>query len=131
MRTALAALALVAAEGAAQAADCRIAMVLFGNISIDPAGPNGEAYVRQSDFGMTNSVGIIRGTITIGRDNLEVRDRDGAVVGQIEPDTGRILGFDEACDKRRRPRYLPIEKDLGAIINGDYLAGMVKGRMPR
>ena len=48
MRTALAALALIVAEGAAQAADCRIAKVLFGNVSIDPAGPDGEAYVRQS-----------------------------------------------------------------------------------
>lgn len=130
MRYALAILALLAA-GEAQAADCGIAKVLFGGISIAPIGRDGEALVRHSGFDTQEPEGAIRGTITVGRGNLEVHDRDGAVVGQIEPSTGRIIGFDDVCDKSHQPRYKSVEKDIGIIINGEYPVGMVKGKLPR
>lgn len=81
MRKALAALMFAVAAGEAQAVDCGIAKVLFGGISIDPIGRDGGALVRHSGFDTKEPDGAIRGTITVGRGNLEVQDRDGVVVG--------------------------------------------------
>jgi hypothetical protein len=124
---------VAAAPMNAAASSCQIADIMFGDIQLDIlTKPDYEtAIVRSATFkDSTKNFGAILGEITVDRGGFAIRNPNQVVVGAISPKL-EIEGWDDGCDKQRRPIIKSVQPGIYVIINGDLPVGTIKGRLPK
>lgn len=115
------------ASGEVVLSSCRIADILFGDISFD-------ILPHQADFGswesaIIRSSGAIVGEMTVDRGGFAVRTVSQEVVGIIGPDL-RIEGWDDVCSLPQA-EIVPVREGSFLILNGGRPVGTIAGKLPQ
>lgn len=120
----------VALTTSAASAECKLAPVLSGDVSLFPMNEPGVSLIRNARISREERFGSIRGLLMASDEGTIVFNRDGLRVGIIEPKTGH-LDSEEAddCTKKMFVRYA--EPNAGILLNDGTPIGTIKGRLPK
>jgi hypothetical protein len=117
----------------APAADCEMAKVLFGKISLSIIVEKRyeTALIRNASFDSKDQdFGAFRGELTVDRGGFSIRNNNQVVVGLISPAL-EVEGLDDSCDKNSKVFIKKVQQGVYVILNGGAPVGTITGRFPK